>query len=97
MSRRTALRSGYANPEKRWKFNEGDLEERQLWDRYMRAFEDVISATSTDHAPWYIVPANRKWYRNLVVADLVVDALASMKLTTPPAPKGINFNKLKIV
>ena len=77
------------DPEKRWKFNEGDLEERKLWDRYMRAFEDVMSATSTDHAPWYVVPANRKWYRNLVVADLVVDALTSMKLTTPPAPKGI--------
>src|SRR5687768_528909 len=85
------------DPEKRWKFNEVDLEERKLWDRYMRAFEDVVSATSTDHAPWYVVPANRKWYRNLVVADLVVSALKSMKLTTPPAPQDVNFDKLKIV
>jgi PPK2 family polyphosphate:nucleotide phosphotransferase len=48
------------DPEKRWKFNEGDLEERKRWKDYMRAFEDVLAATSTDHAPWYIVPANRK-------------------------------------
>jgi len=85
------------DPEKRWKFNEGDLEERKLWKNYMEAFEDAITATSTDHAPWYIVPANRKWYRNLVVADRVVEALEDMKLKTPPAPAGINFDKLKIV
>lgn len=85
------------DPEKRWKFNEGDLEERKLWDEYMNAFEDVISATSTEHAPWYIVPANRKWYRNLVVADQIVDALEAMKLKTPPGPAGVDFAKLKIV
>ena len=85
------------DPEKRWKWNSGDLEERKLWNRYMDAFEDVISATSTDHAPWYVVPANRKWYRNLVVADRVVDALESMKLTMPPPPEGVDFKRLKIV
>ena len=85
------------DPEKRWKFNEGDLEERKLWEPYMDAFEDVIAATSTDHAPWYIVPANRKWYRNLVVAERVVSALEDMKLKTPPAPVGVNFDSLKIV
>ena len=63
----------------------------------MRAFVDVMSATSTDHAPWHVVPAYRKWYRYLVIADLVVDVLTSMQLTTPPAPKGIHFDKLKIV
>jgi polyphosphate kinase 2 (PPK2 family) len=85
------------DPEKRWKFSEGDLEERKLWDDYMKAFEDVISATSTADAPWYIVPANRKWYRNLVVADRVVDALNSMKLALPQGPDGVNFDKIKIV
>jgi PPK2 family polyphosphate:nucleotide phosphotransferase len=85
------------DPEKRWKFNEGDLEERKLWKKYTDAFEDMLAATSTDHAPWYIVPANRKWYRNLVVADRVVDALEEMKLKTPPAPKGVNFDTVKIV
>jgi len=64
-----------ADPETRWKWNSGDLEERKLWDEYMYAFEDVISATSTKQAPWYVVPANRKWYRDLIVADRVVDVL----------------------
>ncbi|MGQ0810432.1 MAG: polyphosphate kinase 2 family protein, partial [Nitrospiraceae bacterium] len=59
---RQRLEARIRDPEKRWKFNEGDLEERKLWSDYMSAFEDVISATSTDHAPWFIVPANRKWY-----------------------------------
>ena len=85
------------DPEKRWKFNEGDLEERKLWKNYMDAFEDMMAATSTAHAPWYIVPANRKWYRNLVVADQVAEALEDMKLKTPPAPQGVNFDTLKIV
>ena len=85
------------DPEKRWKFNEGDLEERKLWGKYMAAFKAVLAATSTDHAPWYIVPANRKWYRNLVVAERVVSALEDMKLKTPSAPTGVNFETLKIV
>ncbi|GAB1724416.1 MAG: polyphosphate kinase 2 family protein [Nitrospira sp. CR1.1] len=84
------------DPEKRWKFSEGDLEERKLWDGYMTAFEDVMAATSTERAPWYIVPANRKWYRNLVVAELVVQALSAMNLSTPPAPRGVNFDELTI-
>jgi len=85
------------DPEKRWKFSEGDLEERKLWADYMAAFEEVLSATSTDHAPWYIVPANRKWYRNLVVANHVVEAMENMDLKTPPAPLEVNFDTLKIV
>lgn len=91
------LEARIADPEKRWKWNSGDLEERKLWDDYLKAFEDVISATSTDCAPWYVVPANRKWYRNLVVADRIVDTLDELKLKTPPAPEGVDFTKLKIV
>ena len=53
------------DPEKRWKFNAGDLEERKFWQEYMKAFEDMITATSTEHSPWFIIPSNRKWYRNL--------------------------------
>jgi len=85
------------DPEKRWKFNEGDLEERKLWNSYMDAFEDMMAATSTSHAPWYIVPADRKWYRNLVVANHVVEAMENMDLKTPPAPLEVNFDTLKIV
>ena len=91
------LEARIADPEKRWKWNSGDLEERKLWDDYQRAFEDVISATSTDCAPWYIVPANRKWYRNLVVADRIVNVLEDMKLKTPPSPDGVDFLKLRIL
>ena len=93
---RQRLEARVRNPEKRWKFNEGDLEERKLWFDYIGVFEDAISATSTKHAPWYIVPANRKWYRNLVVADTVVDVLKSMKLNIPPEPKGIDFDTIRI-
>jgi PPK2 family polyphosphate:nucleotide phosphotransferase len=84
------------NPEKRWKFNEGDLEERKLWKSYIHAFENMMAATSTNQSPWFVVPANRKWYRNLVIAQYVVNALESMKLKTPPAPAGIDFDTLKI-
>ncbi len=90
------LEERISNPEKRWKFNDGDLEERKLWINYMEAFETMMAATSTEQSPWYIVPANRKWYRNLVIAEHVVDALENMKLKTPPAPTGINFDTLKI-
>lgn len=91
------LEARIADPEKRWKWNSGDLEERKLWSEYLKVFEDVISATSTEEAPWYVVPANRKWYRNLVVADRVVNALEDMKLKTPPDPEGVDFTKLRIV
>jgi PPK2 family polyphosphate:nucleotide phosphotransferase len=91
------LEARVRDPEKRWKWSSGDLEERQLWEDYMQAFEQVMSATSTECAPWYVVPANRKWYRNLVVADRVVAALEEMKLKTPPEPEGVDFRKLKIV
>ncbi|HSA62696.1 MAG TPA: polyphosphate kinase 2 family protein [Nitrospiraceae bacterium] len=84
------------DPEKRWKFNEGDLEERKRWKDYMHAFEDVLRATSTDHAPWYVVPANRKWYRNLVVASTIVEAMNQLKLKRPPEPAGVDFSKLQI-
>jgi PPK2 family polyphosphate:nucleotide phosphotransferase len=85
------------DPEKRWKFSLGDLEERKLWDDYMKAFEGVLSTTSTPHAPWYVIPANHKWYRNLLVAELVVQVLEAMHLSIPPAPKGVDFRMLKIV
>jgi len=93
---RERLEERIHDPEKRWKFSVGDLEERKLWDEYLAAFEEVISATSLDHAPWYIVPANRKWYRDLVVAGTVVARLEDMKLQCPPAPKDVDFDKLKI-
>jgi PPK2 family polyphosphate:nucleotide phosphotransferase len=62
-------------PDKRWKLNWGDYKERNHWDEYIAAFEDALAKCSTNYAPWYIVPANRKWYRNLAVAETLVEAL----------------------
>lgn len=70
-------------PEKRWKFKAGDLEERKYWADYMQAFEEAIQKTSTKWAPWYVVPANRNWYRNLVVAKVIADTLRGMKMQYP--------------
>jgi PPK2 family polyphosphate:nucleotide phosphotransferase len=63
------------DPAKRWKFRLGDLEERTRWDDYLAAFEDMLERCSTDVAPWYVIPANRKWFRNLAVAEIVADTL----------------------
>ena len=62
-------------PKKRWKFRPADLTEREYWDEYQRAYADAISKTSTDRAPWYVVPANHKWYRNWVVSTILIDTL----------------------
>jgi PPK2 family polyphosphate:nucleotide phosphotransferase len=70
-------------PHKRWKFNPQDLEERQLWPQYMEAYEDVLERTSTPWAPWYVVPANRKWYRNLVVGTVIIETLMSLDMRYP--------------
>jgi PPK2 family polyphosphate:nucleotide phosphotransferase len=70
-------------PNKQWKFRLGDLEDRKLWPEYMKAYEDVLNKTSTDQAPWYIVPANRKWYRNLMISSILVDMLEGLKMTFP--------------
>jgi PPK2 family polyphosphate:nucleotide phosphotransferase len=64
--------------EKRWKFNSADLAERKYWDKYMAAYEDALAMTSTEWAPWYIVPANRKWFRNLMIASVLDQALTRL-------------------
>ena len=76
-------------PDKRWKFSSADIKERAFWDDYQRAFEDALSDCSTEHAPWYVVPANKKWYRNLVVARTIADTLAAMDPRFPPAEEGL--------
>jgi PPK2 family polyphosphate:nucleotide phosphotransferase len=75
--------------DKQWKFNPDDLETRARWDDYMSAFEDAISKCNAPWAPWYIVPANRKWYRNLVVSTVLVETLESLNLRYPAPVKDI--------
>jgi PPK2 family polyphosphate:nucleotide phosphotransferase len=70
-------------PEKNWKFALGDVKERAQWERYMEAYEDMIRHTSTPEAPWYVVPADHKWYTRLVVADAIADTLESLPLAYP--------------
>jgi PPK2 family polyphosphate:nucleotide phosphotransferase len=83
---RARFQARYDDPTKRWKFAMGDLEERKLWDDYQAAFNDALSKTSTDIAPWYVIPANRKWFRNLAVATILAETMAGLKPASPPEP-----------
>ena len=71
------------DPAKNWKFSTGDLDERDRWDDYVEAYEQALSRTSTKHAPWFVVPADHKWFTRLTIADLVVEALESLDLRFP--------------
>ena len=70
-------------PEKQWKFSMHDVAERKLWNKYMRAYEEAIRATSTKHAPWFVVPADHKWFSRLVVSRIIIEALESLGLEFP--------------
>ena len=70
-------------PEKNWKFSAGDVHERKYWDDYQKAYEEMISATSTEDSPWYVVPADNKWFTRLVISSVVVDTLESLDLAYP--------------
>jgi hypothetical protein len=80
------------DPACHWKISEGDYSERAFWDDYTKAYEDALSQTSTRHAPWFVIPANRKWFRNLAVAKIVVETMAAMNMKFP-APK-VNLQKI---
>ena len=71
------------DPHRNWKISESDYSERELWDDYIEAFEDAIDATSTKHAPWYVIPSNHKWFRNLAVSQIMADTMADLKLAYP--------------
>jgi polyphosphate kinase 2 (PPK2 family) len=71
------------NPEKHWKFSAADVHERGFWKEYQQAYEDMIQNTATKNSPWYVVPADNKWFTRLVVAAAVIDALASLGLHYP--------------
>ncbi len=81
---RERLQARVDRPEKHWKFSHGDLESREDWDDYQRVYSDAITATSTDHAPWWIVPADRKWVRDAAISSLLVRTLKEMKPQVPP-------------
>ena len=84
------LQARLDDPAKRWKFRLGDLKERKRWPDYMKAYEDVLSKTSTEYAPWYIVPANRKWFRDLVVSSVLVKTLEGLKMKYPESEENLD-------
>lgn len=77
------LKDRLDDPTKQWKVNEGDYTERGFWDDYMDAYEDVLSRCSTEQAPWFVIPADHKWFRNLAIARIVVDYLEGLDLSYP--------------
>ena len=83
-----------ADPTKEWKFSDDDVQERKHWDDYMKAYEAVLSCTSTEYSPWYAVPSNHRWLRDLVVSSLVVETLEGFKMKYPKLPS--NLKKVKI-
>jgi len=91
---KTRLQERLDMPEKQWKFSSSDLKERLLWDEYQTAFEDVFSKTSTNYAPWYIIPANRNWYRNWLIGSIIVKTLKSLDMKYPQTEE--NLENIKI-
>ncbi len=83
------LQSRLDRPDKNWKFRAGDVEDRKLWDQYTEAFEAMLSRTSTSNAPWYVIPSNRKWYRNLLVSTILIETLERLDPQYPAPEPGI--------
>ncbi len=74
------------DPEKNWKFSSGDLKERALWSKYMEAYQDAIQKTSTPNSPWYVIPADEKWYARLAVSQILAESMEDLKLKYPVLP-----------
>lgn len=85
---RERLQERFDNQRKRWKFSLGDLDERKLWDHYMAAYEDALSRTSTADAPWYVIPSNRNWFRDLAISSILADTIADLD-PQYPEPKDL--------
>jgi PPK2 family polyphosphate:nucleotide phosphotransferase len=84
------------DPTKHWKFNPGDVDERAHWAEYQTAYAEALRRCGTDHAPWYVVPADRKWYRNWAVANLVLAALQGLDLAYPSVPFDIDEQRARL-
>ncbi|NYI47690.1 PPK2 family polyphosphate:nucleotide phosphotransferase [Nocardioides aromaticivorans] len=85
------------DPTKHWKYNPGDVDERELWPAYQEAYELAIERTNTDIAPWHVIPADRKWYRNLAIGTLLLDALRAFDLSWPEADFDVEHEKQRLL
>lgn len=83
-------------PDKYWKYNPGDVEERKLWPAYQEAYQAVLDRTSTDYAPWFVVPCDKKWYSRLAVTELLIWALKGLEMTWPPADFDVRAEREKL-
>jgi polyphosphate kinase 2 (PPK2 family) len=75
------------DPAKNWKFSSGDVKERAHWEDYMDAYSDMLTATSTEHAPWFVIPADRKWYMRYAVSNIIINRLKELKVEYPVLPE----------
>jgi len=91
------LRARLDDSTKRWKFNPGDIDERQLWEPYQRAYETVLERTSTDANPWYVVPSDRKWYRNWAVGRLLLEATTDLAPRFPPGDYDVDAQRDRLI
>jgi PPK2 family polyphosphate:nucleotide phosphotransferase len=92
---RERLQARIDDPTKHWKFDLSDLDARKQWDRYQAVYRDALAATSTEHAPWYVIPANSKTHRNVMVAELLLRAFAGLQLEYPPAKESLKGVKVE--
>lgn len=93
---RTRLMERLDRPDKHWKYNPGDVDEREMWPHYMDAYQTVFERTSTEHAPWYVVPANRKWYARLAVQTLLLETLEGIDPQWPAATFDVETEKKRL-
>lgn len=93
---RRRLAERLERPEKYWKYNPGDLDERKLWPAYQEAYQAVLERTSTERAPWYVVPCDKKWYSRLAVTELLIEALKGLDLSWPPPDFDVEAEKRKL-
>jgi len=84
------------DPTKEWKFSEDDIRERKFWPEYMKAYQDALTKTSTNSAPWFLIPSNHKWFRDILVASIIVETLESFKMSYPKIPKDLK-EKIELV
>lgn len=84
-------------PDKHWKFNPGDIDERRLWPAYREAYQIALERTNTEHAPWYVVPSDRKWFRNLAIGELLRDTLAGLNPQWPDADFDVDGQRRRLV
>jgi PPK2 family polyphosphate:nucleotide phosphotransferase len=92
---RERLQARVDDPDKRWKFRASDLEDRALWTEYQQAYAEALSRTSTPYAPWYAIPADRKWFRDLAIASVLVETLEGLQMRLPPGERGAEALKIR--